>query len=1150
VKLQELKETLRAAEPAAVLVSQRLLSRVIQEVHHLSTQLLQVPHHRSFVIDRQVLFRHVEQDELDLDPNRQLPARVILLVRPSGTEGDMPDRASTLLKYWQRLFHACVDRAVDQLVKDDKLTPADVRARMAAIGEAEFAEIRSVLTSDRYLLPPADDVRVYCEFVAVYLELRFFQPNLPAVYFPAIRDFASIDAVIAQDIDGEALYKATRLASVPEPKVRRDSRSDESHDYFWRLVRRAETCARGGNHVRAAILRMKAARIAPGALTNSTRIDAQLELQRLTHRLQAALKLSDTDAAAWQSALVSLLEKADQGPWTVEARLLYDLQQVCIDQERDIFKLDLVEWILSVGKRPVKRPLPSQRVVQLTRHLRNAAQRIPAARLSDSDRQHLTALVHAALTHGEEQLRIRFRPIFEDAFNDVGLAASTAPEKTAFRKMIEELLDRIIETGFFTFGDLRDVIARNQLKLPDLADPQEFVRGDPLLRLDRWLWAKFDGVYRPGEVYLRALARTTSLLYGTLFGRFVTRNLLLPFGGALVALLALYFVAASHFNFSPAVPVGAMVAATGPAAVAASDVPERTDIFLLQTIGLQASMLPYVLFIPLGIVILCFMYQPRLRRMFNKSCQLAAHALRTIVNGPFWFVQLPTVQRIWNSWLFQLLWWYLLKPAAVAMVIWLLVPHHLPPMVELALVFALVVFMLNSRIGREASEISTKAILAFYDRLRTDLIEGSVRWIMQTLKQCMDLLERLLYSIDEWLRFRSGDSRFSMVTRTVLGVIWYPVSFCTRLYVVVMIEPMLHPLKLPVAILAAKLMLPIMPAMYEVQMNLLAPLIGSVAAHVVAGVNVWLSADLFGFLFWEFTENWRLYRANRSRLLRPVMVGHHGETILRLLRPGFHSGTVPRLFNQLRTAERQALVSGQWRTARGYRQQLDQVAEAFRRFVDRELLALLQLTQSWSDIPLSTEKIELATHMVRIELENPSHPGEPARWAFAETAGWLTVRIEEMGWLTKLDGPRHDSLETALAGWYKMAGVDVVREQVQDTLAGTGLGPVVEPDGLALRLDDALDSAVVLSIHDTIRIQLPAGAPAASVPPVEKIIFARIDVAWNDWVAAWQTERAGTRPSLLPPDVHLIPRQASALAAAPSAVSANGNPHAIKIPSS
>ena len=41
--------------------------------------------------------------------------------------------------------------------------------------------------------------------------------------------------------------------------------------------------------------------------------------------------------------------------WSAEARLLYDLQKACVDSEREVYALDLVEWALSIGKRPIKR---------------------------------------------------------------------------------------------------------------------------------------------------------------------------------------------------------------------------------------------------------------------------------------------------------------------------------------------------------------------------------------------------------------------------------------------------------------------------------------------------------------------------------------------------------------------------------------------------------------------------------------------------------------------------------------------------------------------------------------------------------------------------------------------------------------------------
>ena len=78
---------------------------------------------------------------------------------------------------------------------------------------------------------------------------------------------------------------------------------------------------------------------------------------------------------------------------------------------------------------------------------------------------------------------------------------------------------------------------------------------------------------------------------------------------------------------------------------------------------------------------------------------------------------------------------------------------------------------------------------------------------------------------------------------------------------------------------------------------------------VLSWLNFWI-ADAFGFIFWEVKENWRLYRANRSPTLGPVSIGPHGETLAGLLQPGFHSGTVPKLYARLRAAERQAIRDG------------------------------------------------------------------------------------------------------------------------------------------------------------------------------------------------------------------------------------------------
>ena len=56
------------------------------------------------------------------------------------------------------------------------------------------------------------------------------------------------------------------------------------------------------------------------------------------------------------------------------------------------------------------------------------------------------------------------------------------------------------------------------------------------------------------------------------------------------------------------------------------------------------------------------------------------------------------------------------------------------------------------------------------------------------------------------------------------------------------------------------------------------------------------------------------------RICRRSIIGHHGETMARLLRPGFHSGTLPKRFAKLRRAERKAREKGKWQAVRKHLQ--------------------------------------------------------------------------------------------------------------------------------------------------------------------------------------------------------------------------------------
>ena len=182
ITLLELEQAINDVDPAAFLVEPRVLRRVIKYDRRLTNVGVQIPHRKSYVIARADLLDIVESDELY--PARNLPARVILLPRPTLEQLQSMPRAEALLRLWRFLFHARVHAAFHARAAAGDLTLPIVRQRIDRIGQAEFDEIRTVLRSEGFLLPPRDDATVYEEFAAVFLELRYFAPETLPRYFP------------------------------------------------------------------------------------------------------------------------------------------------------------------------------------------------------------------------------------------------------------------------------------------------------------------------------------------------------------------------------------------------------------------------------------------------------------------------------------------------------------------------------------------------------------------------------------------------------------------------------------------------------------------------------------------------------------------------------------------------------------------------------------------------------------------------------------------------------------------------------------------------------------------------------------------------------------------------------------------------------
>ena len=190
-------------------------------------------------------------------------------------------------------------------------------------------------------------------------------------------------------------------------------------------------------------------------------------------------------------------------------------------------------------------------------------------------------------------------------------------------------------------------------------------------------------------------------------------------------------------------------------------------------------------------------------------------------------------------------------------------------------------------------------------------------WWWTFFSGVLEAIERLMYSVDEWLRFRSGETAMALYFKAGLGAIWSLVAYILRFCVTLLIEPQINPIKhFPVVTVSHKLLVPLIPHLawiLETRMGIEKGWAWTLASAVIFSIP-----GIFGFLVWELKENWRLYAANRKKGLSPIIIGKHGETMVRLLKPGLHSGTLPKLFAKLRRAERKARASGNWQPVRKY----------------------------------------------------------------------------------------------------------------------------------------------------------------------------------------------------------------------------------------
>ena len=89
---------------------------------------------------------------------------------------------------------------------------------------------------------------------------------------------------------------------------------------------------------------------------------------------------------------------------------------------------------------------------------------------------------------------------------------------------------------------------------------------------------------------------------------------------------------------------------------------------------------------------------------------------------------------------------------------------------------------LNSRPGRNLEEVAADAIVEGWHRIGLPFVSGLFWLVIDLSRRLLQGIERLLYTVDEWLRFRSGQSAAALAAKAGLGAVWFFVAYVVRFW--------------------------------------------------------------------------------------------------------------------------------------------------------------------------------------------------------------------------------------------------------------------------------------------------------------------------------------------------------------------------------